>query len=222
MRRTLILSLLIAGVAAPSLQMAQANPFARPAVSEAELDESRGGFSIGGIEVAIAVQSDTRINGALVLRTVWAAVTSTPELSVFGRTDPNAPAVTGGGPTVTTANGSTVTFTTSQTDFGEVPTGLSKLDVTRGGPAVDTLAGKVSVASAGVGTQVILAATEMEIRHLVGQAYGTSVANTANNVSIDNATNINIDLSNLPPLSIGSTWFRLDGLAIDSATRLGR
>jgi hypothetical protein len=84
------------------------------------------------------------------------------------------------------------------------------------------LAGKVNAASAGAGTQVVLNTGQTEIRHLAGQTYGTMIANTANNVTIDTTTTINIDLSNMPPLSIGSTWFRVEGLAVDAAMRLGR
>jgi hypothetical protein len=106
--------------------------------------------------------------------------------------------------------------------IAEAPTGLTKLDVEQGSSSVQTLAGKVRAVVAGTGTQVIMAAPDLEVRHLVGRAYGSIVQNTGNNRTIDTSTIIDIDLSNLPPLSIGTTWFRLQNIALDSATRLGR
>lgn len=68
-----------------------ANPFGRRAVPAEALETMRGGFALpGGIDVSIAVQSDTAVNGALVLRTLFLANAGSPTLSVFGRTDPSA------------------------------------------------------------------------------------------------------------------------------------
>lgn len=79
--------LLIALAAVPAA--AQAGPFGnRAPLAPAALDAMRGGFTgPGGLQIAIAVQSETSLNGVAILRTIFLADSGRGSLSVFGRTD---------------------------------------------------------------------------------------------------------------------------------------
>lgn len=55
-----------------------------PPVAETELASMRGGFSLGnGLDVALAVQTDTAVNGSLLLRTVFRAEDGKPTLTTL-------------------------------------------------------------------------------------------------------------------------------------------
>lgn len=78
----------LAAIALGATPPATANPFGKAAVPAEALEKMRGGFALpGGLDVSIAVQSNTSLNGAVVLRTQFLAGSGTPTLAVFGRTD---------------------------------------------------------------------------------------------------------------------------------------
>ena len=67
---TPVLLLLLAGQVAP--------------LSDAELARQRGGFRLpNGVDVALTVQTQTAVDGAVVLRTVFRADQGAPTLTVF-------------------------------------------------------------------------------------------------------------------------------------------
>lgn len=226
--RKLVLPFLIATTAISSAAHADmrsqvevdAQAFAQLPVEDDALATMRGGFGLpGGLEVSVAVQSDTRVNGLLLLRSVFVVDKGAPELSVFGRTGDVASS------TARTGNGvpsSTVTISGGTFALGGASEGLERLDVSAGGASVATAGGSVRVDKAGAGSQVVLSGPTLDVSHLAGQAYGSVIANRGNDVTIDTVTNINIDLKNTMPSNIGSAMFRVEALAIDSAARLGR
>ena len=69
---------------------------------------------------------------------------------------------------------------------------------------------------------MILTAPQLEVRHLVGQAVGSMVANSGNDVTIDVDTVVDIQIGNGNPLNLGPNMLRVDTLASDVAARLVR
>lgn len=220
--------LLLAGLGSlvlASQASAEELAFGQAPVSDADLSEQRGGFTLpGGLAVAIAVQSDTRVNGVLLLRTIFTVDRGPPTLSIFGRAtgavNEAAATATGAG----AASTNTVTFGSGSTAsaIGQGQEDLVKLDLAVGG-AVEAAGGTVKLETLGAaGKAVTLSLDTLDVRHLVGQAYGTIAANRGNDVAIDTSTIINLDLQNVTPLNIGSSMFRVDALGMDAAAALGR
>lgn len=200
--------------------------FGQAPVSDADLAEQRGGFTLpGGVGVSIAVQSDTSVNGVLLLRTIFvAAANSAPTLSIFGR--PDAAPASGGAEAATapgtgTASINNVTVNNGVAAIGQGQEGLVQLELASGGAAVEAAGGTVKLEALGRGNQVVLSLPTLDVRHLVGQAYGTIAANSGNDVSIDSSTVMNLDLANATPLNIGSALFRVDTLGMNAAAALG-
>ena len=197
----------------------EARAFGEMPVEEETLSGMRGGFALpGGLEVSVAVQTDTRVNGLLMLRSVFVVDKTAPTLAVYGRTDGltgSASNPTGGG------NTTSVTIANGPVTLGGATDGLIQLDVVNGATA-SASGGSVRIEKAGVGDAVTLSQPTLDVSHLTGQAYGSIVANRGNDISVDTVTNINIDLKNTMPSNIGTTVFRVDTLVLDSATRLGR
>ena len=82
-RRAAMLLLGAAGFL-PGGARALPSPFAKPPVSDSELGAMRGGFSLGGgVEVAFAVQTETRLNGATLLLSEFRMSGAHPRLDVF-------------------------------------------------------------------------------------------------------------------------------------------
>jgi hypothetical protein len=106
--------------------------------------------------------------------------------------------------------------------IGEQPAGLAKLDISAGGPAIETAGGVVRIDQTAQGQQVVLSQATLDVRHLVGQAYGTIAANSGNDVMIDTSTIMNLDVRNATPLNTGSALFRVEALGLDAAAALGR
>jgi hypothetical protein len=163
-------------------------PFGKTAVIEETLASMRGGFALpGGVDVSIAVQSSTSVNGTPILTTVFAVDGGPATLSVFAAS----------------------------------ASGFSRIEIGAGGSA-QSGAGTVQVEGSGSGAQVILSTPELNLRHLAGHAYGSIAANRASDVAIDTTTDITIEIRNATAMNIGSTMFKVEALALDSAARLAR
>jgi hypothetical protein len=162
----------------------------------------------------MVVQSDTRVNGQLVLRTVLIAAQSAPTFSVFVKNgdDTGASQNSSPGPGGTTFN----IITRAPTITDSTPAGMTQVALAPG-QTVDTASGQVSYQKTGNLGQVVLNAQNLEVRQMVGQAFGTIVSNRGNDMNIDTSTMINIDLTGVPTLSFGSALPRLDSLATDAA-----
>lgn len=192
-----------------------------PAVPDRELATMRGGVMLpNGLNVAIGIDIQTRIDGVLALHTIFSSETPNG-LRVFtdGTTSPigvpGTTVVTGGdrdwpgisvsrSPTGTTvvapgtgpATGINVIAgpTTGWLDAA----GQNPVPVVAGGPAIMAETGTIRLVADDRGAQVTLVTPTVEVRHLIGQATGAVIANTANDVSIDTVSTINVDLIGLP------------------------
>lgn len=79
------LRLLLAFAAFASSAPTVAQSFAQP-IADSRLDTMRGGFDLpNGLSIGLGVTTETRIDGQLVLRTVFAANQGPPSLTTFGR-----------------------------------------------------------------------------------------------------------------------------------------
>jgi hypothetical protein len=220
-------------------------------VDDAELAGSYGKFiAPGGIDLAMSVQSETAVNGQLVLRSVFTVDQGPGTLQIY------APAVGAQGPAFQTvgagagqaqsaAQGVSVTIDRSGANMSVQPTygatapasniaiggsaasaaaneGLVRVAPTAGGGGVDTGAGTVSLAATSNGMRVTLDSMGLSVSHLVGDAAGTAVANSVNNRVIDTVTSISIDVRNSNQLAIGSSLLRVDGLATAAAMAMVR
>jgi len=192
--------------------------FSGPALSDTELAEARGGFSLpGGMEIDFAVDITTSVNGLQILETQFALagdsisqrVTSTVDLievSLPGSAnvtdkvqDTEAVAKTGAIPVATTAPPNV---------GAAVPTEL---------PSANVVSGQADVVS--VPPEIVSARAEIEgllVEHSIGQQIASTIINTVDNRVIDHQVNISISIGNVKPMSLGSVPFRVERLAFDA------
>lgn len=211
-------------------------------VPDHELATMRGGLMLpNGLDIAIGIDIQTRVDGVLALHTIFSSEAPTSGVRVYtdGVTSPSqAPG------TVTVATGAqdwpTVTVPRSPTgttvstgappDAGSInivsgPTaswldaaGQNMVPVTSNGPAVGTDAGAIRLTSDDRGTQVALVTPTLEVRHLVGQATGVVVSNTANDTAIDTVSTINVNLTGVPANLLGGVLM-VNRIAAEAAGR---
>lgn len=210
-------------------------------LSDEDLARITGKFVLpNGVELALAVTSDTVVNGQLILRTVL-TVDRSAQLQVFGRTQqPSAAYALGDGSAATQSpTGVTIaldrksgiqtltpTFNVSRgtniTVGGAMQSpetlGLSVVPVTPGGPAIATADGVVSLQAVRNGSQVTFSGDQLAVVNLVGQSVAAAVVNSANDRTIDTVTNISIDARNLAPYQLAAAQMRVDAL-VTEATR---
>jgi len=216
------------GVAMLLLMLAQDVPLAAASVPDAELAQIRGGFSLpSGIDVALTVQTQTAINGAIVLRSVFRADQGSPTLSVYAPTSGATvaadrvtasggssamPIITydgRGGLQVTPATGGpAATVSTGVADA--VPAGLEKVAA---GSSLATDNGVVSQTAAGGLQTAELRAADLSITHLAGTAFGSAIANAGSDRAIDTQTSVGIDLHNVGPTILASAMLRVEDVA---------
>lgn len=213
--------------------------FGEAALPDSVLAEQRGGFRLpSGIDVALTVQTDTAVNGAILLRSIYRVDEGVPKLQVY------AP------PEGRTVNES-VTGRTEES--GTVPpiisfdrmTGLQvkslndpaapKVSIATGGSA-STMEGleQVDLAQpirsgggwiAAGGSErlqtVELKGSDISITHVIGDAFGSAILNTADERMIDTQTTASIDLRNAGPDVLGSAMMRIENATLDAlAARL--
>ena len=104
----------------------------------------------------------------------------------------------------------------------EGQTALSTIDVVPDGTGVATANGVVSVRGLPGGNRITLDGVGTDVTHLAGQAFGSVLANTVDNRAIDVSTTVDIRVSGVTPDMLGSAMLRVEGLALDAASRLGR
>jgi hypothetical protein len=209
-------------------------PFSGAAtVADAVLATQRGGVRLpNGIDLALSVQSQTSVNGAVVLQTVFAVNQGPATLTVYappkGTIVPAAPgsprpAATASmtptvsytprtGLTVTQGFGALpVTVGNAQPGSGSVAAGLAALD--QGAPQ-ETAGGSVASRTDGLLRTVTLSGSDFSVTHLAGAAFGTAIANSGSDRAIDTVTTISIDLGNAGPDMLGSVFFRVENVAL--------
>ncbi len=208
-------------------------------LSDPELATLRGGFRLPtGIDVSLAVQTDTAVNGALLLRSVFVADHGTPTLQVFApaagtevvSTTHAADAASSGGVSVqfdrqngvvfvpaTTATPAVSVSTGSTMPNDAASAGLSAVPVSVGSAPVETAGGAVSVEALPDGERVRLEGAGLDVSHVVGAAFGSVLANNANDRVIDTTTTISLDLTHVGPEALGSTMFKVENVAVEAA-----
>ncbi len=208
-------------------------------VSEEMLEGSRGKFLLpNGVEVMMAVQTDTSVDGQLLLRSFFTVDQGPAQLAIYA---PASSQATSTGPGSqeqqvrpsdvwvsfdresgvslversfrNTAGGVTVS-SGAQAPVGQSPDGSPALPLTPGG-RVDTPNGAVSLDQLANGYKVSLTKRDLEVSHVFGQALGSVILNTANDRAIETSTTINLDLMNATPMNVGSAMPRVEGMALD-------
>ncbi|RZM34130.1 MAG: hypothetical protein EOP67_18725 [Sphingomonas sp.] len=215
--------------------LAQDVPLAAVSVPDEELATQRGGFTLpNGIDVALTVQTQTVINGAVVLRTVFRADQGAPTLTVYapktGETvaadrvttvggTAGLPTVTydgRGGLQVTPAVGGPGVSVASGSANAAVPAGLAVLAA--GGSITDN--GTVSQTTTGGLQTAELRTADLSITHLAGTAFGSAIANSGSDRTIDTQTSVGLDLRNVDSTVLASAMLRVEDVA--SAAMLNR
>lgn len=203
-------------------------PLAAASIPDTELAEQRGGFTLpNGVDVALTVQTQTAINGNVVLRTVFRADQGPATLAVYAPKPGEqvaAQAGTAGGATampvvtydsrtgiqVASGAGRPAVSIATQGMAGEaLPTGLARIDaatgtVTDNGVVTQTTRGALQTAE--------LTAGDLSIAHLAGSAFGSAIANSGSDRAIDTQTTIGLDLRNAGPQLLGSAMLRVEDM----------
>ena len=196
------------------------------ALPDAELAAQRGGFELpGGIDVALTVQTQTSLNGSVVLRTVFRADNGPATLTVYAPRPGETVAARG---VAGTGRAAMPTITYDSRSGLHVTPGVSTLAVSTGAtPATE--AGLAQVADGAVtdhGTIVQavrggvqsteLRSDDLTIAHLAGSAFGSAILNSGSDRAIDTQTTIGIDLNNAGPTLLASAALRIEDVAIDA------
>ena len=216
-------------------------PFAAAPVADAELDDMHGKLLLpNGLDVSIGIDIQTRVDGFLALRTIFTTDGPGAGLRVLTGGAAVAPAPAGTGAVTDDVAESAASVTISRSPTGStvelggpaIPTNLkvstgstaaviqpgeTEVAATENGPSVSTPAGDVRILSNERGEVVTLDSADLQIQHLIGQATGVVVANSADGRSIDTVSAVNVDLRGLSPelaagLALG------DRIGLDIAT----
>jgi len=219
-----------------------ARPFMGERVPDDVLATMRGGFRLpSGIDVTLAVQSETSVDGLLLLRSVYRIDTGAPTLALFApapgqsvATEPaTANAASNGGLAVMFDRSSGVVFvpgggprpsvsvTSGASPAAAANDGLSAIGIAPGG-SVETNGGTLRLVDTGSQLQARLDGMQIDVGHVFGQGFGTIIANSGNDRTIDTVTTISLGLNGTSPFNLGSAAMRVDGLAIDAVRGLIR
>lgn len=212
-------------------------------VPDRELATMRGGVLLpNGLNVAVGIDIQTRIDGVLALHTIYTSEQPNPGIRVY--TDgTNSPAtapttttvITGGSGMIPTVSvGRSPTGTTIVASSSSAPmtvnvvsgptsgwldaAGQTMVPVVANGPAVAASSGVISLANDDRGARVTLVAPSVQVDHLVGQATGAVVSNTASNRVIDTVSSVNVDLVGIPA-GLSGGILMVNRLAADAASR---
>ncbi len=206
-------------------------PLPGPKVADALLARMRGGLRLpNGLDLALGIDIQTRIDGALALHTVYASEGTNPGVRVF--TDGEKPvsvapanatikseAVPGipllivdRSPTGTTVQPTSATSAaTVNLVHGDPSTWLSgegqvEIPVVANAGPVTAAPGAVSLTTNPAGAVVTLNTPTVEVRQLIGQATGVVVLNTGNDRVIDTISSVNVDLRGFSAPLLASTF----------------
>lgn len=203
-------------------------------VPDPVLAEQRGGFRLpNGIDVALTVQTQSAINGAVVLRTVFQLDEGPANLTIYAP-KPGETVAAGDRASTTQAtsmpsvsfdsrngiqvqpgtSGPAVAISSGPANApGAVPAGLTQV-----ASGAQTDAGLITEAARGGVRTVELSGADLSITHLSGNAFGSAIANTGSDRTIDTTTSVSIDLANAGPDVLGSAMMRVQDVATDAAT----
>ena len=208
-------------------------PIAGEVVADPVLAEQRGGFQLpNGIDVALTVQTQTAVNGAVVLRTVFQVDKGSPSFTIYapkpgeivaagvagtGRSasGSTAPTITydrsGGLQIMPGTTSPTVSVTGTSITAGALPSGLTEV-----APGAVTDAGTIGEKTTNGTRAVSLDGADLMITHLAGNAFGSAIANSGGDRVIDTQTTVSINLGNTSPDTLGSSMFRVQDIALDA------
>lgn len=223
-----ILALVASGVPGP---LYDDTPLAEPVLAE-----QRGGLRLpNGIDANLSIQTRSAVDGNVVLQTVVTIDQGPPVIQIFvpktGETialpSGSSQAISGmqavvsynrtSGLQVTTAGpplSATASYGSNAVTL-TLPEGLRIVDAS---VPVATDNGSVSSFGASGIQGVELVSSDLRIVHLTGSAFGSVIANSADNRAIDTQTALSIDLRNAGPDVLGSASFRVENVAIEAMT----
>ncbi len=217
------------------LLMAQAAPFGVAPVADVELATMRGGFRLpNGIDIALTVQTQTAIDGAIILRTVFRADQGPPTLTAFvpraGTTVAAASQGTPGQGAV--ASNPSIAFDARNGIWvtpGLAMPGIAVLADATGQGGSDALPEGLEVAGDSVrqgglgGLQTVaLDAADISVIHFAGTAFGSAIANSGSDREIATQTSVAIDIRNAGPDVLGSSMLRAQDVAFSPMQMRGR
>lgn len=225
------------------LAMLATAPFSLTPIAEHDLADMRGGFALpGGLNVAIAIQTDTRVDGSLLLRTVYRVDQAVPQLTVYApesvrseqpRADASAisPPVAGVTVTFDRQNGARIgpemtpvsvinVVNAKQGSLGEAPRNTLPVDFSSGNDTVVVPSGRLALINNAAGQQVRLQTDQLDVSHLFGNVIGSVIANSGSDRAIDTATTVALDISGATPFNLGSSMLKIDTLVADTAGQL--
>lgn len=183
-------------------------------LDDAALDRICGGFLLpNGMDIAIGIQIDTLVNGALALRTVL-SVNDPSRIGVFtGGTAPGTiPASSSAMPIV-----HILQPTSAAASTGPVPD-QQQILLTPNGPGVATQWGTVQLQQDDHGAKVLLSGSALELQHMIGTITGAMVANMANDRSIDTTVTVNLNLRN-SAIPAGNMFMQVEPAILGAAAR---
>jgi hypothetical protein len=212
---------------------------------DSELLQMRGGIALpGGINVAIAIQTDTRVDGTLLLRTIYRVDRSAPNIVVYApeaaigvasNTQTETSPASSPPATVTvmfdrqdgirigtnSAVAPAVTVSSiGQAGIGHAPANTTATELPGDGTAVQVPAGLLSLIHTPNRQRVHLQSDRLEVSHLVGTAIGSVISNTGSDRIIDTTTTIGLDISGATTANLGSPMLRIDTLVTDATAML--
>jgi hypothetical protein len=226
------------------LSIADNSAFAAPPVADDQLADMRGGFRIaGGPDISMAVRTETALDGNLLLRSVYTvdqgqatllvyAPAAGEKVAVARTTAPPARESLGPdsmsisfdrqtGIRMTPAapfESANVQVMTDAMPAGPQEETRMPLDLSNG--PVATGSGTVSLNALPVGSRVQLQGDQVNVSHIFGQAFGSVIANTADNRAIESATTVSLDLQGATPYNLGSAALRAEGVALDAVRQM--
>ncbi|MBO9518523.1 MAG: hypothetical protein J7493_10695 [Porphyrobacter sp.] len=211
--------LLLGSVSVSTGLQAETSPFPTEArVADEELDRMRGGFELpNGMDIAVGIDIQTMVDGALALRTVLNTADNGLPV-VFTGTGGASSAASGEGTTTTVPGVGIVRVVDGPAAPAEAGAGQQQVELTPNGPAVQTPAGLVQLAKDETGSSVVLNGNSLELRHIIGNFTGTLIANTASDRSIDTVVTLNIDLKN-SAVPVGNAMLQWESIAVDVVGR---
>jgi len=249
MQPFLVVAAMAAAVAVPQSATAQdivvvapaPRPYDAPRLPDPALAELRGGISLpNGLQVAIGIDIQTRVDTVLVLHTVYASDGPTAGVRVYteavdpGRVAPGTVVVRNPGenwgPSVvvtrTPAAGTSIVpgpasspaaVNLVEADPGSWLNGIDQTPIPLDANGAPTLRheGSLRLTADANGSVVQLETSDLQVRHLIGQATGTAIANTGNDRAVETISSVNIDLQGGAPLAALAGAFVADRIALD-------
>lgn len=196
---------LVAGVAAvlPHATMAAEPPMfdSRP-LSDDELADARGGFSLGGAQIDFGAMVTTSLDGIRLLQT---------QLRI------NSEGVSA---SVASAPGITVTIDGIQPTVSQLAANQSDGTATSEGGGISMTIEPGSKGTSDPGAGYLTTSFQLEdlvVRHSIGRQISSFVENTANDRIVDTQVTVNLRLDNVEPLTLGSAGFQVQNLGLEAA-----